>query len=176
MESGDKLRLKCQFKKVRFKRVFESCDTVSRPQELVWLMSFLYQHSQSVSRMPQCTWAPVTSTLWMLLIVSSRLWPSSMITTLPWSRMPHDSLVDLCSNVLYGRTTSCNQHAWYQMHICGCKLHGIITECFTRHIHTVKHILHLNRLKWHGRKSWCRDPAAHLQLQWCNHKIVPQQY
>src|SRR6218665_4218466 len=31
-----------------------------------------------------------------------------MMTTFPLSFMPHDSLVDLCNSVLYGKTTNCN--------------------------------------------------------------------
>lgn len=45
------------------------------------------------------TWEPLTSTLWMLVMVSMRLWASSMTTTWPCSRIPAAWRVGACSSI-----------------------------------------------------------------------------
>ena len=52
------------------------------------------------------TCEPVISTPWTLLMVSIKLWASSIMTTLPSSFIPQASLVDLWRRMLYGKTTS----------------------------------------------------------------------
>jgi len=47
-----------------------------------------------------CTWCPVTSELWMWLIVSIKLCASSITTTLPARLMPQALRVFLCRRVL----------------------------------------------------------------------------
>lgn len=45
------------------------------------------------------TWEPLTSMLWMLVMVSMRLWASSMTTTWPCSRIPAAWRVGACSSI-----------------------------------------------------------------------------
>lgn len=57
------------------------------------------------------------NTEWMLVMVSRRLWASSMITTLPSSLIPEASLVPRWRSMLYGSTTTCTKeerdNRWY---------------------------------------------------------------
>lgn len=45
------------------------------------------------------TWEPLTSTLWMPVMVSIRLWASSMTTTWPCSRIPAACRAAACSSI-----------------------------------------------------------------------------